>query len=118
MSEPMNTSQEEKNSPVEDFDASQMISIFSKDGYEFVVDKRVAMVSNTIKAMLTGIGEFKEQQEGKIYFDEMETNILEKVIQYFHYKCKYDEDPQNRPDFKIDPEIALELMMAAHYLDS
>jgi hypothetical protein len=36
----------------------EMIKLVSAEGYEFGVDKRAAMVSGTIKSMLTGPGEF------------------------------------------------------------
>lgn len=35
------------------FDPKEMITIVSNDGMEFVVDKRCAMISGTIKNMLT-----------------------------------------------------------------
>jgi hypothetical protein len=34
----------------------EMIKLISKEGHEFTVEKQAAMVSNTIKSMLTGPG--------------------------------------------------------------
>jgi len=39
------------------------------------------------------------------------------VIQYLHYKVRYSESTTKIPEFKIEPEIALELLVASNYLD-
>ena len=39
-------------------------------------------------------------------------------MQYFYYKLKNTNNPGPLPAFKIEPEHALELLMAAHYLDT
>jgi methionine-R-sulfoxide reductase len=44
--------------------------------------------------------------------------VLEKVVQYFYYKMRYTNHPGHLPEFKIEPELALELLMAANYLDT
>ena len=43
---------------------------------------------------------------------------LEKVVQYFHYKLRYTNHAGQLPEFKIDAEQALELLMAANFLDT
>ena len=86
----------------------------SKEGHEFYVDRKCAMISGTIKAMLSG--GFMESK-GEIRFAEIRGAILEKVIQYVYYKVKYSKGNVAPPEFEIEPEIALELLMAANYLD-
>jgi hypothetical protein len=49
---------------------------------------------------------------------DIPTRILEKVIQYFYYKVKYSNSTAQIPEFPIEPEIALELLMAANFLDT
>ena len=81
-------------------------------------------------------GQFTESS-GEIKFPEISTPILEKVIQYFYYKLRYTNSqarggvfsrrfrprdarraPQVRiPEFNIEPEMALELLMASNFLD-
>lgn len=51
-----------------------------------------------------------EQDQGEINFREISTPILEKVIQYFYYRLKYQNSYGEIPEFPIDPEIALELV--------
>ena len=63
--------------------------------------------------MLSAPGSFEEQRAGEITFQEISTPILEKVIQYFYYKLMYSPNTTSEvPEFIIEPEIALELLMA------
>ena len=116
-----------------------MIKITSKEGHEFFVNRKVATVSGTIKvsqpvdfaspplspcritnapvlrqAMLSG--PFAESR-GEIKFPEIEGHVLEKVIQYMYYKVKYTDSFVPIPDFKIEADVALELLMAANFLN-
>jgi len=40
------------------------------------------------------------------------------TVQYFYYKLRYTNHQGTLPEFKIEPEHALELLMAANYLDT
>jgi len=94
------------------------VKLISAEGHEFIIDRKAAMVSGTIKSMLSGPGAFEEQALGEINFREISTPILEKVIQYFYYKIRYTNSTTEIPEFPIEPEIALELLMAANFLDT
>ena len=45
-------------------------------------------------------------------------SVLEKTVQYFYYKLRHTNSPGPLPEFKIEPEQALELLMAANFLDT
>ncbi|KAG6436212.1 hypothetical protein SASPL_101097 [Salvia splendens] len=154
------------------------VMLISAEGFEFVIDKKAAMVSQTIRNMLTSPGGFSETEHGKVTFPEISTTILEKICQYFYWSLQYasiylllwlhgmfiyDEDELVRSlveslfvsearewdlplantvlgptvaveqgagasipkallshgketEFHIEPELTLELMMAANYL--
>jgi len=95
----------------------ETVKLISSDGHEFIVDYKCAMVSNTIRSMLSGT--FSEGVSGEVNFREITSPILEKVVQYFYYKTRYpDSAAENNPEFPIAPEIALELLMAANFLDT
>jgi hypothetical protein len=96
----------------------ETIKLISAEGHEFIVDKKAAMVSGTIKSLLNSPGTFTEQELGEIHFREISTPILEKVIQYFYYKLRYTNSTTEIPEFPIEPEIVLELLMAANFLDT
>merc|ERR1712070_1049875 len=95
-----------------------VVKLISSDGYEFVIEREAAMVSGTIKNMLSSPGMFVEAS-GEIMFPEIKADVLEKVCQYMHYKLKYTNSTQPQiPEFEIEPELALNLLMAANYLDA
>lgn len=93
------------------------VKLISQDGHEFILKRDHALISVTIKAMLDGPGQFAENESNQVNFREIPSHVLEKVCQYFTYKIKYTNSSQEIPDFPIAPEIALELLMAANFLD-
>ena len=120
---------------------SKMVKLISAEGHVFTVDRRWAMVSGTVKNILQGqfAGKFMfdtipysyysiiyinylngisvVESRGEVRFPEIPGVILEKVIQYMHYKVRYANSTQRIPNFNIEPEISMELLMAASYLD-
>ncbi|KAI8053820.1 BTB/POZ protein [Syncephalis plumigaleata] len=95
---------EEKKPAIE----SDTVKLISSDGKVFTVKREAAMCSGTIKNMLSGEGNFPE----------IKSDILQQVCEYLEYKHKYSSHTENIPEFHIDVENALELLMAADYLDS
>ncbi|GMH76798.1 hypothetical protein TrVE_jg10321 [Triparma verrucosa] len=94
---------------------ADFVKLVSAEGHEFFVTRKVAMVSGTIRAMLES--SMKEANEGVIPFPEISTAVLEKTIQYCHYKLRYTNSTSKIPEFKIEPDMALELLMSSNYLD-
>eukprot|EP00877_Chromochloris_zofingiensis_P005291 jgi/Chrzof1/14763/Cz09g15090.t1 len=95
------------------------VKLVSAEGFEFIIDYKAACVSNTIRNMLSSQGSFTETELGEVKFPEISTAILEKVCQYFYYKLRYQNSTtHNIPVFKVQPDIALELLMAANFLDT
>lgn len=48
-----------------------------------------------------------------IRFPYIPGKLLEIVVQYFHYKQRYEHAADKRPAFSVDPAVALELMRVA-----
>ena len=95
------------------------VKIIAGDGTEIILDREAALVSGTIKAMLAGAGSYSETEQGEIKFPDLTGEILEKTVQYFYYKLRYTNHQGGAvPEFKIDPASALELLMAANFLDT
>ncbi|EGZ13233.1 hypothetical protein PHYSODRAFT_511266 [Phytophthora sojae] len=95
--------------------ALDMVKLISAEGHEIYISRKCAMVSGTIRAMLSA-GQFTESK-GEITFPDISAPILEKVSQYMYYKTQYSDSTSRLPEFNIEPEIAMELLMAANYLD-
>ncbi|KAL6462930.1 hypothetical protein MHYP_G00293520 [Metynnis hypsauchen] len=93
------------------------VKLISSDGHEFIVKREHALTSGTIKAMLSGPGQFAENETNEINFREIPSHVLSKVCMYFTYKVRYTNSSTEIPEFPIAPEIALELLMAANFLD-
>ncbi|CDU24527.1 related to ELC1-Elongin C transcription elongation factor [Sporisorium scitamineum] len=101
--------------------STQWVTLVSEDGYRFLVDNTTVMASPTIKTMLsTGEGGGFAEAESNTARLQIRGEVLEKVIEYLHFKTKYGAAADmDVPDFKnrIPPEIALELLMAADFLE-
>eukprot|EP00560_Eucampia_antarctica_P002409 CAMPEP_0197833450 /NCGR_PEP_ID=MMETSP1437-20131217/19081_1 /TAXON_ID=49252 ORGANISM="Eucampia antarctica, Strain CCMP1452" /NCGR_SAMPLE_ID=MMETSP1437 /ASSEMBLY_ACC=CAM_ASM_001096 /LENGTH=108 /DNA_ID=CAMNT_0043437521 /DNA_START=136 /DNA_END=462 /DNA_ORIENTATION=+ len=91
------------------------VKLVSAEGYEMFVQRDIAIAgSTTMKAMLEG--QFRESEDNVIRFPDISGIVLEKVVQYLHYKVKHSKSSGRLPEFPIQPEIALELCVAANYL--
>ncbi|KAJ2850511.1 hypothetical protein IWW36_001828 [Coemansia brasiliensis] len=105
-------------------DGSSLVRLLSGDGFSFVISKKAADMSPTLKNMLemtrggTDVA-FSEALSSQIQLPEIRGKVLERVCQYLIYKYRYsDEGASDRvPDFEFDVEMSLELLMAADYLD-
>lgn len=95
---------------------AEYVKLVSSDDHEFIIKRKYAEMSNTIKAMLSGPGQFEENQSNVIHFHEIPSHILKSLCAYFTYKAYYSES-NNIPEFPIPMTISLELLMAANFLD-
>jgi len=62
-------------------------------------------------------GTFVEGGKGEASFPEIGGAVLEVVVRYLHYRFKFHNSKVPIPEFHIPPELALEVLMAANYLD-
>ncbi|XP_024399973.1 uncharacterized protein [Physcomitrium patens] len=93
---------------------NETVKLVSAEGFEFIIDRKAAVISNTLRNMLSSAGNFSETELGVVNFPEISTPILEKVCQYFYWFLQCSNG--KKTDFHIEPEMTLELMMAANYL--
>jgi transcription elongation factor B subunit 1 len=75
----------------------QFVKLVSAEGHEFFLEKDVAKISKTMNLMLEG--SFREAQDNVIRFPDMAAYILERVIQYLHYKAQYSHSTSRIPEF-------------------
>ncbi|KNE57606.1 hypothetical protein AMAG_03296 [Allomyces macrogynus ATCC 38327] len=99
-------------------DLTDHVRLVSADGFEFVIDRKCAMASGTIKAMLSSPARFAESQHNVVEFKDIKAVILEKVCQYLYYKVRFTNSSTEIPEFPLGPpHQLLELLMAADFLD-
>ncbi|GJJ71453.1 elongin-C [Entomortierella parvispora] len=95
----------------------EYITLESSDKFIFVIHRDVATLSGTIKNMLSS-GHFEESRSNFITLRDIKAVILEKVCRYWYYKAKHLNSVTEIPHFEIEPEYALETLMAADFLDT
>lgn len=61
-------------------------------------------------------GNFSEAKSGVCHLVTLNGVVLQKVVEYLYYNERYRE-VKGVPDMEIPPELCLELVMAADYLD-
>ncbi|KAI8333722.1 BTB/POZ protein [Chlamydoabsidia padenii] len=98
-------------------DQSEYVKLISSDGFEFIIHREAAMRSGTIKNMISGPVQFRESVENEIPFRDIKAVILEIVCRYLYYKWQYEGSTAEIPEFKIDPEVVLETLMTADFLE-
>ncbi|CAB4377675.1 POZ domain-containing protein [Rhizophagus irregularis] len=97
--------------------STDYVKLISKDGFEFIIERNAALASGTIKNMLSSPGQFMESEQNEVHFRDITAVILEKVCQYLYYKVRYTGSQTEIPQFQIEPNQALELLMTADFLD-
>ncbi|KAF4554712.1 Elongin-C-like protein [Elsinoe fawcettii] len=97
-------------------DQSEYVTFVSNDGFDFIVQRSAANISGTIKRMLDPTNGFAESTTGICRFENINAIVLEKVCEYLYYHEKH-KDAKDVPDMDIPPELCLELLMAADYLN-
>ncbi|CAG8981733.1 hypothetical protein HYALB_00013432 [Hymenoscyphus albidus] len=112
---------------------SKYVTLISSDGFEFVVLREAACISGAIKRMLdpksksslfhsSELCSHPQEKPKPVYLRTLLTFthsgiVLEKVAEYFYYNYK-NRDREDVPDMEIPPELCLELLMAADFLDT
>jgi hypothetical protein len=98
-----------------------LVKLVSKEGHEFVCDRDCVNASGKIRAMLAGPGVWNSNTNAgmpTLVLESVSTHVLEKIIQYFYYKRKYDHTAPPLPEFKIDIKGVVPLLIAASFLDT
>jgi len=93
---------------------NDVVTIISNDKKVFYVNKDVVCVSKHLGNQLRS--SFREGGDKRISLD-LPSTILEVCIKYMHYKLIYAPlAPEQRPEFAIEPVMALDVLNAAIYL--
>ncbi|KAI8982039.1 BTB/POZ protein [Mycotypha africana] len=96
---------------------SEYVRLLSSDDFEFIIHREAAMRSGTIRNMLSGPVQFRESVDNVITFRDIKGAILEVVCRYLYFRWKYEGSTTEIPEFKIDTELVLEVLMAADFLE-
>ena len=92
----------------------EVVKLISTDDQMFFMNKDVAMQSKHLANQLNS--SFKEGQTHEIKLD-LPSNTLETVVKYLHYRIiNADLELEERAEFDLDPDEALNVLNAAIYL--
>lgn len=125
--------QTEEPPPPPLFDPTVMVILVSGDGHEFYVDRNCAKISNLLKQCLlvwqtsgkeaaAPIPEITlgDSSSGhpRITLPFTTQHHLDRIIQFMHYKYRFDADPDKRVPFALGetPEERTELLSLATLL--
>eukprot|EP00927_Polykrikos_kofoidii_P079974 TRINITY_DN76828_c0_g1_i1.p1 TRINITY_DN76828_c0_g1~~TRINITY_DN76828_c0_g1_i1.p1 ORF type:complete len:132 (-),score=26.92 TRINITY_DN76828_c0_g1_i1:60-407(-) len=97
-------------------EAFSWLRIVSADGHHFYLDRRIAYECDMFKKSVEQEG-FKEGQMNEIHLPTITGKLLEKVIEYLYYTYKYTDAKVAIPEFVIDDDLVLDLLLAADYLN-
>lgn len=100
-------------------DPSTPITLVSSQGDEFVVEYDLLRASGVLKRLFASseAADFEEQRSKVVKLRDISTTILRKIIDYCEYKRAHEHSSKAPPRFQIDEEDAIELLMAANFLD-
>ncbi|CED84531.1 RNA polymerase II transcription elongation factor Elongin/SIII, subunit elongin C [Phaffia rhodozyma] len=98
---------------------SEWVRVVSSDQFTFIVQRETANLSGTLKSSFDPDSGFMEV--GNNTCEIPHRVIVAKVLEYLAFKAQYSGATAKDfvPDFteRLEPEIALEVLMAADYLD-
>ena len=109
--------EEEEEFDEDSFQPMRTVTLVSNDGYEYVVDLSTVMISQRIRNMIYGGGNFEEAETKRIRLP-VGAVILERIIEYWHYRSQYSDHIDQLPKFEIDPKMAIDMLEAADFLQT
>lgn len=99
---------------------NEWVRIESNDGFSYLVKRKVAETSGTMRNMLDPNGGYAEAQTKICNVDERGI-VTEKLVEYMCFKAHYqtvgpkEDIPVQEMQERIPPEIVLEVLLAADY---
>mmetsp|Transcript_31446 Transcript_31446/g.90168 ORF Transcript_31446/g.90168 Transcript_31446/m.90168 type:complete len:114 (-) Transcript_31446:178-519(-) len=99
--------------PAESF---SYLKIVSADGHHFYLDRRIAYECDFFRK--TAEQEpVKDGQPQELPPLKVTGKLLEKVIEYLYYRYKYTDSKVAIPEFPIDDDVVLDLLLVANDLN-
>ncbi|KAF2680004.1 POZ domain-containing protein [Lentithecium fluviatile CBS 122367] len=95
---------------------TEYVTLVSSDDFEFKILRSAACIAGTIKKALDPQSGFRETTQNRVVLSTINGVVLEKVCEYLYYNQKHAES-KDVPDMEIEPQLCLELLIAADYLD-
>ncbi|KAI0980848.1 hypothetical protein GJ496_000189 [Pomphorhynchus laevis] len=96
---------------------SDYIKLISSDEHEFFIGRNQALsASTTLKNMFAGL-DILEGDKNEVTLKEFSSYILYHLCRYFTYRSHYADSMSEIPNFNIDPNVMVELLIASDFMD-
>ncbi|CDI80317.1 elongin c, putative [Eimeria acervulina] len=94
--------------------AAETVRLISMEGKAIDVPLHIAEECELLKRMLSGT--FTESRSRELQLQNIRYNILCKAVEYLRRRHQWREEGGAPLEFEIEPEIAVDLLIAADYL--
>uniref|UniRef100_A0AC35U689 Elongin-C n=1 Tax=Rhabditophanes sp. KR3021 TaxID=114890 RepID=A0AC35U689_9BILA len=93
------------------------IKLISYDSQHFYLRRDIAEQSQTIKTMVSSALKCKETDPMEIRFLEIDAKTLHCICRYLMYKYSYNTSNLVTAQFDVPDDLAVQLVMAANFLE-
>eukprot|EP01068_Selenidium_serpulae_P012012 Selendium_serpulae@DN5758_c0_g1_i1.p1 len=94
----------------------EFATLVSSTGGRVVLDRKVAEECDVLSRMLNRT-EFSEGRSRTVSFPTIRTEVLQKFVEYLYYRHCYKDVRGRIPEFEIQDDVVLDLLLAANYLN-
>ena len=95
---------------------SPTVCLVSHEGERFTVEKELVLQSKVLSMFLSPELNFIESRSGTIRLYDIPSRILVRIIDYLRHRRQHEGDA-NAPEWPMQAQESLDLLLAADYLD-
>lgn len=92
------------------------VCLVSHEGEEFVVERELVLQSKVLTMFLSPELNFHESRIGVIHLYDIPSRVLIRIIDYLRHRRQHEGNP-NAPEWSMQAQESLDLLLAADYLD-
>jgi len=94
------------------------ITLISSQGVEFIVEYDLLRASGVLSHLFSSNeANFDEQRTRVVRLRQVPTSALRRIIEYCEYRRAHEHSNKAPPKFEIQGSEAIDLLMAANFLD-
>ncbi len=92
------------------------VTLRCRDEVDIVIPLEIAKESGTLSQILDN-DYFIESQSNEIELEDFDSEIVQIVVEYLHYKHDYKDIPEKANGFKFDVSRSPEVLVCADFLN-
>lgn len=93
-----------------------IVCLVSHEGDEFAVERELVLQSKVLSMFLSPELNFCESRTSVIRLHDIPSRVLVRIIDYLRHRKQHEGDP-NAPEWPMQAQESLDLLLAADYLD-